>query len=316
MPSITLLGPQRLRPSVNVTLRSLGIDGPLASITAGWEERETEDAELRDHVGGRCFNLQLWERCERIFERDVELFKGFRKRKDAQIRLRELYRKQLHHAMDAAKEMLETPGDTALMEPERQAAFDRVRELDRHHADRMLETELEFERKYTPAERDIVVAHRDQIARILEHCEALLIAGGNVAVLLNRMRLFAALELAGVKPIVAWSAGAMVMTSEVVLFQEDTPHGSGYAEVLQRGLDVCPDVVPFPHARKRLHLQDPLRVQMLARRFQPRRCVPMDESDRIDWTGQAWKFSPATRVLDIDGRVKKLRVPKSRRRRK
>jgi hypothetical protein len=130
------------------------------------------------------------------------------------------------------------------------------------------------------------------------------------------MRLFAALELAGVKPIVAWSAGAMVMTSEVVLFQEDTPHGSGYAEVLQRGLDICPDVVPFPHARKRLHLQDPLRVQMLARRFQPRRCVPMDESDRIDWTGQAWKFSPATRVLDIDGRVKKLRVPKSRRRRK
>ena len=36
--------------------------GPLAIVTAGWEEREPEDQEFRDHVQRRVENLALWAR--------------------------------------------------------------------------------------------------------------------------------------------------------------------------------------------------------------------------------------------------------------
>ena len=46
---IVLLGPQR-RPTLEGVARSLfpgpGAGGPVATITAGWQEREPDDAEL------------------------------------------------------------------------------------------------------------------------------------------------------------------------------------------------------------------------------------------------------------------------------
>ena len=37
---VTLLGPQRLQPTVAPTLESLRIHGQIATVTAGWQERE------------------------------------------------------------------------------------------------------------------------------------------------------------------------------------------------------------------------------------------------------------------------------------
>jgi hypothetical protein len=48
--------------------------------------------------------------------------------------------------------------------------------------------------------------------------QALVIAGGHVASLHNRLELFDVLGLAAGKPIVAWAAGAMVLTERIVLF--------------------------------------------------------------------------------------------------
>ena len=47
-----LLGPQR-RPTLDAVVRSLGLPGPFATVTAGWQEREPDDGELRALLGGR-----------------------------------------------------------------------------------------------------------------------------------------------------------------------------------------------------------------------------------------------------------------------
>ena len=41
-----LLGPQRFMTTAGTALRSLGVDGPVATINAGWEEREDVVDEL------------------------------------------------------------------------------------------------------------------------------------------------------------------------------------------------------------------------------------------------------------------------------
>ena len=63
---VILLGPQR-RPTVDVVARSLGLgreglDGPVATVTAGWQEREPDDGELTALLGGRAVNLSLYRR--------------------------------------------------------------------------------------------------------------------------------------------------------------------------------------------------------------------------------------------------------------
>ena len=63
---VILLGPQRLHPTLIHAVDSLGVRGRIAAVTAGWEEREGEDHELSAHLGGRSFNLRIWERGEDV----------------------------------------------------------------------------------------------------------------------------------------------------------------------------------------------------------------------------------------------------------
>ena len=67
--SITLLGPQR-RPTVDRVLDSLGVGGPIAMVTAGWQERESDDAELVSLAGGRAVNLRLYARWTEGLQED------------------------------------------------------------------------------------------------------------------------------------------------------------------------------------------------------------------------------------------------------
>ena len=300
MRRVLLFGPQRLQPTIAQAILDAGIRGKLATVTAGWEERELEDDELEAHLGGRARNLQLWERCERVYERDPELFQAVRLRNDRQ---RALQRTQLGHALDAARELLETPGEPELLDPEREEAFGTVRRLDEHHLARMEQIRAEFEDAYRPSERDSVIRQRSVIARRISDSEALCIAGGHVAVLLNRLRIFDVLSLAEDRPIFAWSAGAMVLGELVVLFHDSPPQGRGYAEVLERGLGRFQGLLPFPHADRRLQLDDPTRIQLLQRRFAHLTCVPLDAGSRVEYSDGEWSLPAGTRRLLPDGSV-------------
>ena len=103
-----------------------------------------------------------------------------------------------------------------------------------------------------------------------------------------------------------WSAGAMVLTSRIVLFHDSPPQGRGHAEVFEAGLGLLPGVVVLPSARHRLNLSDRARVRLMSQRLAPSICVPMDEDEAIYWDGHHLTSRPEVRCLCSDGVVSRL----------
>jgi hypothetical protein len=309
---VVLLGPQRLHRTLNQAVDSLGVHGTVAAVTAGWEEREAEDQEMREHLGGRTVNLRVWERAEDVMERDPELAKALRERHDRLREQHELYRLRLGHAIDAGRELMRrepTPGREEMLDAELAGAIEAIRDLDEFHLRRVSLIHREFEAAWTPVERDAVVRHRREIAQVVAACECVCVAGGHVVVLLHRLRLFDALELFAGRPIVAWSAGAMALGERVVLFHDSPPQGQGAAELYEEGLGAYSGLLPFPHAKKRLHLHDQRRVALLARRFAPDRCVALDPGTRIDRDGETWHGQHGTLRMHVEGRLVQAGAP-------
>ena len=98
---ITLLGPQP-RPNLQRVLRDLDPEAVVATVTAGWQEREVDDAELRELVGLRTVNLALHARWLAVHEEDREYAHAEREHEAALAELRQLYLVQLDHALSAA----------------------------------------------------------------------------------------------------------------------------------------------------------------------------------------------------------------------
>lgn len=308
-PTCIVLGPQRLRPTVAQAVRDVGVAGPVAVVTAGWEEREDEDGELREHVGADAVNLRLYERVEDVFRRDPELLDAMRARHDTLRALQALYRLRLGFALEAARELLARQDASGLVEAERVSAIEAVRLLDAHHLERVRGVHAEFDERWRPRERSAVQRHRAELDALLAGTGALCVAGGHVAILLNRMRVFDLTELVGARPIVAWSAGAMALSERVVLFHDSPPQGPGDAEVLETGLGAFPGLVPLPHARRRLRLDDAPRVRLFAERFGPSACVALDEGARLDLRDGRWSTPQGTRRLTPDGALEEVGAP-------
>lgn len=322
---VHILGPQRFRPNLAEAVRAAGIEGTIATVTAGWQEREAEDDELREHLGGRAVNLMLHSRGEEVFESDPDLARAHKERQRTLRKLQVLYRARLAHAAEAAREIAQRtdaiggPGPESadadsrrtrdhdpLVEEETQDAVRAIRDLDARHYQRVSRVHADFESAWTPLERPEIDRHRREIAAVLAGASALALAGGHVAVLLNRLRLFGLLGMTRGLPIVAWSAGAMVLPDKVVIFHDSPPHGPGNAEVLDRGLGVCPELVPLPHARRRLRLDDPARVSLFARRFAPAACVVLETGSRLEWSGRKYTADPRTFGLSLRGTVEEI----------
>lgn len=304
--TVVLLGPQRFFPSLGEAVSHLGIDGRLASVTAGWQEREAEDLELHEHLGERTVNLMLYSRAEDCFERDPDLFRAHRERQQRLRELQELYRGRLAHAQAAVRELYARSGDGELIEPEKAAATEAVRQLDAHHLGRVRAIDEAFEAAWRPRERPAVARHLRVLERLLSRVEALLVAGGHVAVLVNRLRLFGFDRLVGGRPVFAWSAGAMAVTERIVLFHHSPPQGHGNTELLESGLGLVRGVVALPHARRRLDLDDPGRMSRLARRFAPAECLTLDDGAWLVDRAGARELGPGVSRLHPDGGVHEL----------
>ena len=195
-----LLGPQRFMTTAGTALRSLGVDGPVATINAGWEEREDVVDELdtvlerpgqppaalpprvRRHREGRrvrrrrrsrsatattrscrstgCARTTPWRACTTVPHRT-------RRGRRARARAPAV---TAFGAVDDAVEGVgtSTPG--------------------MRRSSRRLYAEPT---RGTAGLQRCIAWHRGEIARLLADCAALVLTGGHVGTLLRALRLFA-----------------------------------------------------------------------------------------------------------------------------
>ena len=306
MRDVILLGPQRLRPTVRPVRASRAPVGRVCVISAGWQEREGELDELSGHLHRPVHDLGLYRQSEKIFAEDPELFEAVRRRQDDLKEAQGLYRVRLRASLGALRQLGERRSTGALASRERRAALRSLQALDRHHVRTLEEIHATFLDRWRPDQRPAVRRAREHLRNELADAGALLIAGGHVQVLRNRLRLVGLEELLPDIPVIAWSAGAMVLARRVVLFHDRPPHGAGEAEVLDAGLGLAEGLVPLPHARARLDLDDGNRVALFARRFSPAMCVAMDEGAFLAWRDGSWHGVGGCRRLTRDGTLTEL----------
>ena len=301
---IILLGPQR-RPTLEGVARSLGLSGLVATITAGWQEREPDDAELSSllSVAGRAVNLALYRRWLDVRDRDPEYRAGERELAGLLADLQDVYLLRLDYALQAVYAVQRRSSSPhALSE-----AVEAVRELDAAHLSQVNGLRGEFFARLEPHARPVIAEHRAEVSAVLADAAALVITGGHVGVLAEVLHLFnVAAALQAGSPVIAWSAGAMALADRIVLFGDRSPRGPGHAEVYGSGLSLLRDVVLLPHARARLLLDDTARMAVFARRFAPARCVLLETGTRIEVPDGSWP--PGTRVLGEDGHVTALQA--------
>ncbi len=297
---VTLLGPQR-NPTLEEVVAAQRIEGPIATITAGWQEREADDQELSKLLSGQDVNLRLYWRWLDVQDRDPRFAAGERRVRGQLDELQDIYLLRLDHALQAVHELQRRAGQDRLRAEAVTEALAAVRDLDAAHLRRVGQLHGEFYQAWQPHARPVIAGHRDEIARLLEGAAALVIAGGHVGVLASTLHLFniaAALN----SPVIAWSAGAMALTSRIVLFYDRAPQGPGHPEVYGAGLSILRDVVLLPHARARMLLDDGPRMAVFARRFAPARCVLLEAGRQVE-TSSDGGYPPDTLVLAPDGRV-------------
>lgn len=297
--AVVLLGAQRFDPTLGEAVAELGVRGRIAVVTAGWQEREDEDQDLQEHLQGRTVNLRLHALGEQLFREDPELRKAHRERQLALRVRRDFYRIRLEHALEADRVVRHRAPPPDIAEEQARASAEAVRALDADFLRSCARLRAEFEARWTPADRPAVVRHRQALAELVDGCDAVAIAGGNVATLLNRVSLFGLTPLLRHKPVFAWSGGAMVATERVVLFHDQPPQGPGAPELLDEGLGLVPGLVLFPQPEERLDLTRRDRVQNLAQRFAPARCLALPARSRVTWRDGA--LGSAHGVLELLG---------------
>jgi hypothetical protein len=295
-----LLGPQRFQTTATTALRSLGVEGPVATINSGWEEREDDVAELDTALDGRAVHLRLHHRMLDVIAKDPVFSASALAFRDRHDDLLSAYRLRLHHALDgvyAVQRRSQSHPTFGGVDD----SIEMLRGVDRWYF-AQLRSLYEELGTVAPLESSGVIGwHRGEIQAILAGSAALVLTGGHVGTLLRTLRLFA-IEIPDILPVIAWSAGAMALTERIVLFHDDGPEGASETEVFDWGLGRVKGFVAFPHARRRLRLDDRARCAVLARRFGERHCVLLDDGVVLELDGSG-ALPAGARILGIDGVV-------------
>jgi hypothetical protein len=300
MTSTHLLGPQRFLTTAGAVVRGLDVEGPVATITAGWEERESDDGELDSVLDGRSQNLRLFGRMMDVLEGDPEVAAAALALRDAVDDLAGTYAIRLHHALDAVYAVRRRQGREDVVAAAVSDGIEAVRRLDQWYLDEVRALYGEAYASGAAERSGLWAEHRAEVAEQLAGSSVLAVAGGHVGTLLRSMQFFSVRPPTEL-PVVAWSAGAMVMTRTVVLFNDFAQSHPG-AEVWDRGLARVERVVALPHARRRILLDDRVRTQVFVRRFEGYACLLLDDGARVA-VGADGVLPAGARVLRADGTV-------------
>ena len=295
--TIVLLGAQRFDPTLGACVARVGVRGRMGLVTAGWQERESEDEELVQHLGLDTVNLRLHARGDEVFRADPELRDAHRERQASLRHRQDFYRIRLEHELAAQAVIQKRKAPAAITAEQTEDSLQAIRDLDAAHVATCARIHKEFEAKWRLDERPSVARHRRELAEVIVGCEAIAIAGGHVATLINRLALFGVRERLRQKTLFAWSGGAMALCERVVLFHDDPPQGPGVSEVLDAGLGLAPGVVVFPQPEERLKLTQTDRVASLVRRFAPALCLALPARSHV--TLARGKFTSPSGVVEL-----------------
>ncbi len=294
--TIALLGPQGITPDVGVVLHDLGITGTVALVSAGYQERESEDALLIAAMGVPVKNLTLHARGNEVFKTATAFTEAYQDRQQRLRHMQGFYRTRLDGTEDAARKISVRYVEPELLEQEEKVSVDVFRHMDNDHVERCQAVRTAFDKAWPDDRIESLTRHRREIRDLMATTDALVITGGHVASLLNRLQLFDVLGNIADKPIIAWSAGAMVLTDRILLFHDYPPYGSDIAQVLDAGFGLVPGFVVLPDARRRVRLDAKAGIQRFARRMAPATCVAMDHGARLIFEAGELKFARATRL--------------------
>jgi hypothetical protein len=281
---ITLLGPQRRATGARTAVAELIPDGPVATVNAGWRERETDTQELDAVLGGRMLNLELYQRWQRLTADDPAYAEAEGSLSSRLEELRAAYQLRLRHGLAAVRAVAQRVADPSIRADAVADAVAGVRALDAWHVDRSTELRTAFYARL--AEHDSIGDHRRAIVQLVDASAGMVITGGHVGVLLHLLQVFGVAPLIR-PPVITWSAGAMALSPRVVLFGDHAPYGHPDPEFYAAGLGLYAQAVPFPHARRRLRLTDHDHRQLLADRLAPYPGLILDDGVRLDLTDQA-----------------------------
>ena len=307
-----LLGPQRPVINLGVAVKKAGIPkGPMAVISAGWQEAEGDMDEIHDQVQRPLHDLGIYQKAEQLSAAYPAFAQAYRERQENLKDLQRLYRLRCKQLLTAARQTFKAEAHPLILKAEQRHAMKQVRELDRHHLRSMQRIHEQYDPTFDSLTDGEISAFTTSIAKGLEGCESILLTGGNVMVLLNRINLFDLGELFRQKHLVAWSAGAMVLSDTLVLFHDNTALDRREPEVVSQGCGIIPKYVFLPDAAHRLRQNDIIRSRLMSTRFAPAKCVTLDngagmlfETQHLDTN--ALKIADQVKVINRNGTYKDL----------
>jgi hypothetical protein len=299
-----LLGPQRFRTTVGGVIRTVAPEGPVATVTAGWRDRESDTNELDATLEGRGRHLRLYGRLTDVLDSDPWFAEAALAHRDAVDELAGIYSLRLQRALDSVYAVHRRPVRTDVATSAESDGVRVVQSIDQWYIDAVDQLHGELQAAAPPEESEPIQRHRAEVAQAVGEASAIAIAGGHVGQLLRCLKLFQ-VNLPPQLPVVAWSAGAMSLTERVVLYHDRGPRGVVGSEIWDRGLGRAPRIVAMPHARRRLNLDDPMVLRVLARRFGDARCLLLDDGARV-MLGPNGELPAGARVIGHDGIVHTL----------
>ncbi len=303
-----LLGPQRPHINLDRALARSGIaDGPIAVVSAAWQEAEGDIDDIRHIVKKPLTDLGIYHKANALFSDDTTLHDAYRLRQERLKEQQRLYRMRLKQLMIAARATLSAEGETKVIAAERRHAISQLRALDQHHLRQVGKIHSRFDKSCNVDSNPRLAEQVAALEQQLEGFETVLITGGNVVVLMNRLRLFGLHRGLREKNIVAWSAGAMVLSERIVLFHDKLPQGRRDAEIMSEGMSVLPRLVLLPNPTDRLRMRDALRIGLFDRRFSPAICATLDNGSFLLFDGDTLVDSEAARRMTRNGKFRRLR---------
>src|SRR5580765_2948552 len=187
---VTLLGPQRQTETAQAAVDELLPTGAIATINAGWRERESETGEIDRVMGGRMRNLRLWQRWREVQDQDPEYAAAERRQRELLAEQQSLYGLRLQPAIAALSAVERRAEIPAVQQPAVADAVRAVQRLDAWHTEAVANIRAAFYATVRLGERPVVARHRAEVAELVADAAGFVIAGGHVGALLQAMHVF------------------------------------------------------------------------------------------------------------------------------